>query len=246
MSGAAPGSADARPAGSAEPDQEDRSDASALPIAGLSRLSSCDWPGRLVATVFVQGCPWRCGYCHNQDLIDPRTPGAIRWSAVTHHLDRRRGLLDGVVFSGGEPTRAPQLAAAMAEVRERGYLVGLHTSGAYPHRLPELLGLVNWVGLDIKGLPQQYLAITERRQAAQQAFDSLDRVLNSGVDYEVRITVDPRYHDAATVTELLVQLQQRGASTVVLQPVRRDRAGATAAAVALLDQVAVPAGVSRR
>ncbi len=221
-------------------------DASLLPIAGLTSLSTCDWPGRLVATVFVQGCPWRCGYCHNPDLIDPRTPASIQWQAVGEHLQQRSGLLDGVVFSGGEPTRAPQLPAAMAEVRERGYLVGLHTSGAYPRRLRELLGLVNWVGLDIKGLPQQYPAITGRQNSAQRAFDSLDRVLDAGVDYEVRITVDPRYHSAEAVTELLAQLQQRGASNLVLQPVRIGTPASSAAADALLDQVALSPGVLRR
>ncbi len=235
-----------RPVGSAELGQERHGDAVALPVAGFTRLSSCDWPGRLVATVFVQGCPWRCGYCHNPDLIDPRTPATSRWQAVRAHLQQRSGLLDGVVFSGGEPTRAPQLVAAMSEVRERGYLVGLHTSGAYPRRLRDVLGLVNWVGLDIKGLPQQYPAITGRQNSAQRAFASLDLVLDSGVDYEARITVDPRHHSAESVTELLAVLQQRGASNLVLQPVRSGAPASSAPADALLDQVVVLPGVSRR
>lgn len=134
----------------------------------------------------------------------------------------------------------------MAEARERGYLVGLHTSGAYPRRLRDVLGLVNWVGLDIKGLPQQYPAITGRQNSAQRAFDSLDLVLDSGVDYEVRITVDPRHHSAESVTELLAVLQQRGASNLVLQPVRSGAPASSAPADALLDQVVVLPGVSRR
>lgn len=134
----------------------------------------------------------------------------------------------------------------MAEVRERGFLVGLHTSGAYPQRLQETLGLVNWVGLDIKGLPEQYAEITGRHNAAQRAFDSLDRLLDSGVDYEVRITVDPRFHSVEAVTELLAQLRQRGASNLVLQAVRIGMPASSAASEALLDQVSLLPGASRR
>lgn len=217
-----------------------------LPVAGLTRLSSCDWPGRLVATVFVQGCPWRCTYCHNPDLIDPRTPGVIDFSEVIQHLERRHGLLDGVVFTGGEPTGAPSLPAAIAEVVDRGFPVGLHTSGAHPARLPTVLGLVSWVGLDIKGLPQEYPAITQRPRAGQQAYESLDHLQASGVDYEVRVTADPAHHTAAGLTDLVAMLRQRGVTNLVLQPVRPGVEASTAAADALLDQLVLPSGVSRR
>src|SRR3954447_23836555 len=79
--------------------------ADGLAVAGLTPLSTCDWPGQLVATVFLQGCPLACTYCHNPALIDPRVPGTLPWTSVTDLLGRRQGLLDGVVFSGGEPTR---------------------------------------------------------------------------------------------------------------------------------------------
>ncbi|HAM44680.1 MAG TPA: anaerobic ribonucleoside-triphosphate reductase activating protein [Propionibacteriaceae bacterium] len=217
-----------------------------LPVAGLTRLSSCDWPGRLVATVFVQGCPWRCTYCHNPDLIDPRTPGVIDFSEVIQHLEQRHGLLDGVVFTGGEPTGAPSLPAAIAEVVDRGFPVGLHTSGAHPARLTAVLDLVSWVGLDIKGLPQEYPAITGRPRAGQQAYDSLGQVLASGVDYEVRVTADPAHHTADGLTELVAMLRQRGVTNLVLQPVRFGAEASTAAADALLDQIGLPSGVSRR
>lgn len=243
VSTAASGSADIE---LVEPDPASGRDAAALPIAGLTRLSSCDWPGRLVATVFVQGCPWRCSYCHNPDLIDPRTPGVIPWSQVEQHLEQRRGLLDGVVFTGGEPTGAPSLAAAMAQVVDRGFQVGLHTSGAHPTRLPDLLGLVSWVGLDIKGLPGEYPAITGRNRAGQQAYDSLERVLASGIDYEVRVTVDPAHHTPDGLAELVAMLQQRGVVNLVLQPVRVGAASSTAAADALLDRLDLPEAVSRR
>lgn len=227
-----------------EPDEG--SGAEALPVAGMSRLSTCDWPGRLVTTLFVQGCPWRCGYCHNRELIDARTPGVVPWSVVRRHLDQRRGLLDGVVFSGGEPTQAPYLPAAVAEVRQRGFGVGLHTSGAYPRRLGSLLPLLSWVGLDIKGLPQEYPAITGRPLAADRAYDSLERVLASGVDYEVRVTVDSAHHSESGLSALIAMLRQCGAVNLVLQPARIGGPASTVAADALLDRVGLPPGVVRR
>ena len=111
-----------------------------LQIAGLVPMSTVDWPGKFVASLFLQGCPWACPYCHNSAIIDPRIPGVVAWSALEDLLARRRGLLDGVVFSGGEATRQIVLGAAMARVRELGFGVGLHTAGPYPRRLEELLG----------------------------------------------------------------------------------------------------------
>ncbi|ATL32964.1 radical SAM protein [Streptomyces formicae] len=103
------------------------------------RCESGAAPGRLVTTVFCQGCPWRCGYCHNPELLDARVPPAVPWEAVASHLGRRRGLLDGIVFSGGEPLLQPGLADAARAARSLGYAVGLHTGGAYPRRFGALL-----------------------------------------------------------------------------------------------------------
>jgi pyruvate formate lyase activating enzyme len=219
-----------------------------LTIAGLARLSFCDWPGRLVATVFLQGCPWRCGYCHNPDLIDARAAATMSAHLVWTHLLQRRGLIDAVVFSGGEPTGQAGLPAAMASVRELGYQVGLHTSGAYPRRFAEMLPLLDWVGLDIKGLPGQYPAITGVNVAADRAWLSLDAALASGVDLEVRTTIDPRVHTPASVAALVDELQAKGVRTVVLQEGRLPRGVVVkASAGQVLDELGIlPAGVYRR
>ena len=126
-----------------------------LQIAGLVPMSTVDWPGKFVASVFCQGCPWECAYCQNCAILDPRIPGVVAWDALERLLARRHDLLDGVVFSGGEATRQLALIPAMRRVRDLGFAVGLHTAGAYPARLRTLLeeGLVDWVGLDIKALP---------------------------------------------------------------------------------------------
>lgn len=193
---------------------------SELTIAGLSSLSTCDWPGKLVATVFLQGCPWRCTYCHNPALLDPIAPGQVAWQRARDLLLRRRGLLDGMVFSGGEPTRQSGLPTAMREVRELGFGVGLHTGGAYPSRLAELLPLVDWVGLDIKALPEEYHRITGVRASGVKAFASLDQLVASGVDHEVRITVDPTVHTAGHLDRLVGRVRAYGAQKIVLQEAR--------------------------
>lgn len=165
-----------------------------LQIAGLQPLSTVDWPGKLAAVLFLQGCPWKCPYCHNFEILDPRTPGTVAWSEVTDLLARRRGLLDGIVFSGGEATRQPEVLDAAREVRKAGFAVGLHTAGAYPAALARLLdaGVLDWVGLDIKALPEDYgetVGLPGSAPAASKAEQSLRLVLESGVEYEVRLTL---------------------------------------------------------
>ena len=165
-----------------------------LQIAGLVPMSSVDWPGKFAASLFLQGCPWACPYCHNSAIIDPRIPGVVAWSKLEDLLARRRGLLDGVVFSGGEATRQVALGAGMARVRELGFGVGLHTAGPYPRRLADLLGagLVDWVGIDVKATPEHYEAVAGRSGAGERAWESLGIVLaHPEVDHEVRLTVYP-------------------------------------------------------
>lgn len=203
-----------------------------LAIAGVEPFSACDWPGHLAAVVFLQGCPWRCTYCHNASIIDPRAPGQVTWASVRELLTSRRGLLDAVVFSGGEPTRQGGLADAMREVRGMGFGVGLHTGGAYPRRLAEVLPLVDWVGLDIKAPAGKYAAITGVAHSADSAFGSLQRVLDAGVPVQVRTTVDPMVLDADDVAQIRETVTSLGVTDYVVQEVRTD--GASKAFVELL------------
>jgi pyruvate formate lyase activating enzyme len=197
----------------------DQRGADSLAIAGLTPLSTVDWPDHLAATVFLQGCPWRCGYCHNASIIDPREPGIVPWPDVIDLLGRRRGLLDGVVFSGGEPTRQPGLADAMRQVKDLGFGVALHTGGAFPAALARVLDLVDWVGLDVKAPPRLYETVTRVPHSAEVAFESLDLVLASGVAVQVRTTVDPTVLDDDGLAELSAMLRSRGVEHT-LQEVR--------------------------
>ncbi|WP_424210961.1 anaerobic ribonucleoside-triphosphate reductase activating protein [Streptomyces sp. BI20] len=196
--------------------------ARALRIGGWTRLSTCDWPGRLVTTVFCQGCPWRCGYCHNPDLLDARAPGAVAWDEVLGHLARRSGLLDGVVLSGGEPLLQRALPEALREARALGLATGLHTGGAFPRRLARLLdeGLVDWVGFDVKAVPSRYERITGVGHAAASAERSLRLLLASGVPHQIRTTVDPEVLDPPSMDRLDDWLASLGAAPTHRQTMR--------------------------
>lgn len=206
-----------------------------LRIAGLTRLSTVDWPDMLAATVFLQGCPWDCFYCHNPALIPPRAAAALSWEELAAFLDSRVGLLDAVVFSGGEPTMQPALRAAMAAVRERGFAVGLHTGGAYPLQLGRVLPLVDWVGLDIKTTPRDYAAVTGRAGSSERAWRSLELVLGAHLarehsdrplEYEVRTTVHSGAIDEPGLAELGCRLADAGVRSWALQRFRETGARA--------------------
>jgi pyruvate formate lyase activating enzyme len=191
-----------------------------LRIGGLTPLTSVDYPGELAAVVYCRGCPWRCPYCHNADLQAPDGPSEPAWPRVLAFLERRRGLLDAVVFSGGEPTAQRALPAAMAEVRELGFKVGLHTGGPYPERLTQLLPLVDWVGLDIKALPEDYPRVTGVPGSGARAWQSLRLLLDSGVDLEVRTTPMPGMDDPEYLASLSERLVEAGAVRWALQQCR--------------------------
>ncbi|WP_295384254.1 anaerobic ribonucleoside-triphosphate reductase activating protein [uncultured Thiodictyon sp.] len=181
-----------------------------LRVGGLTPLTTVDYPGELAAVVFCQGCPWRCRYCHNGHLLPPRSPDLIPWAEVRTFLQSRRGLLDAVVFSGGEPTLQPTLAAAMNEVRALGFKIGLHTSGAFPARLKALLPLLDWVGLDIKALPADYPAVTGVPGSGERAWASLALLLDAGVAFQVRTTPMPGRDGPAELAVLRERLAALG------------------------------------
>ena len=152
-----------------------------LRVGGLTRCSATDYPGKLAAVVYCQGCAWRCGYCHNPELQATGARDAIAWSEVLLFLRRRTGLLDAVVFSGGEPTLQRGLASAMRDAKALGYLVGLHTAGIVPRRLAEVLPLVDWVAMDVKAPFAEHARVTGVRGSGARARASRDLILASGI-----------------------------------------------------------------
>jgi len=170
--------------------------------------------------IFCQGCPWRCGYCHNPHLIPARSDDEHDFAQILAWLASRRGLLDAVVFSGGEPTAQAELADAIDAVRALGFMAGLHTAGSYPRRLARLLPNIDWVGIDIKAPIARYAAVTGIAGSGLTALSSLDLVRGAGVAFEVRTTVHPALTPPAALLQLARELADRGISRWVLQMFR--------------------------
>jgi pyruvate formate lyase activating enzyme len=191
-----------------------------LKVGGLTPLSTCDWPGELAATVFCQGCAWDCPYCHNPKLRPLTANALISWHSVIDFLSSRRGLLDAVVFSGGEPTLQPALPDAVREVRGLGFRVGLHTAGMAPERFAALLPLLDWVGFDVKASFLDYSRITGIEQSGDKALEGLRILLASKVPYEVRTTVHSALLSSFDMIELRAQLLGLGVEDFVVQKFR--------------------------
>jgi pyruvate formate lyase activating enzyme len=191
-----------------------------LRVGGLVPLSTTDYPDRLCAVVFCQGCPWRCAYCHNPHLLPRRGLSEISWADILAFLERRRGLLDAVVFSGGEATLQPALREAMRAVKALGFEVALHTAGIHPSRLAQILPLVDWVGMDIKTEFHRYAALTGVPGSGERARQSMELILASGVAHEFRTTVHPALLPPAMLDRLADTLAAGGVRQYVLQAFR--------------------------
>ena len=194
-----------------------------LRIGGLQQWSTCDWPGELVATIFCQGCSWACPYCHNPHLRSARGgDGRLSWNEVLTFLKNRRGLLDGVVISGGEPLLQSALSDAAREIRSIGFKVGLHTGGPVPERFAAVLPHLDWVGFDIKAPFEDYESITGVAESGAAARESLSLLLASGVAYQLRTTVHKKLLNDEAVARLNADLAAMDCGPTLIQEFRKD------------------------
>ena len=172
-------------------------------ISGLQKLSMVDYPGKLAATVFTGGCNLRCPFCHNAPLVlrVGETPELTAEEVLTF-LRSRRGLLDGVVLSGGEPLLQRDAADFLRDVKALGFAVKLDTNGCYPEALAAILkeGLVDYVAMDIKNRPEKYAeTVGIPGFDAAPVLESAELLKKSGVDYEFRTTVVRELHTAEDI-----------------------------------------------
>lgn len=161
-------------------------------IAGIKKTSLLDYPDKVSAIVFTQGCNFRCGYCHNPDLLQINSKKDILSEDVFFEfLKKRRVILDGVVITGGEPTLQKDLIPFIQKVKEFGYLVKTDTNGTNPHILEELINkrLIDYVAMDIKAPLEKYNEIVCVNADAAKIQKSIDLLMNSDLDFEFRTTV---------------------------------------------------------
>ena len=167
-------------------------------ICGLQKLSMVDYPGKLASTVFTGGCNLRCPFCHNAPLVTRLSESpTLTEEEVLDFLSARKGFLDGVVLSGGEPLLQPGAADFLEKVRSLGYAVKLDSNGCFPAALADILnrGLVDYVAMDIKNSREKYaLTVGIPDFDLTPIEESISLLRQSGIDYEFRTTVVRELH----------------------------------------------------
>lgn len=154
-------------------------------IGGLQKTSLLDFPEKIAAIVFTVGCNFRCGYCHNPELIN----GEAKIEEVFEFLKTRQGKLDGVVITGGEPCLQKDLPEFIKQVKELGFAVKLDTNGSFPEMLEKVLPNLDYVAMDIKAPLEKYSQIVNVDVDTSKILKSIEVLKNGGVDYEFRTTV---------------------------------------------------------
>lgn len=176
-------------------------------ITGIQKLTLLDYPGAVACTLFTGGCNFRCPFCHNALLVDPKrvqAEGELPMEQVMSFLEKRRGVLDGVAITGGEPLLHSDMPDFLRKIKAMGYKVKLDTNGSNPELLRQILdeGLVDRVAMDIKNSPELYGMTAGREDIDLNAIEkSKDMLLNGGIDYEFRTTVVKGIHTKESLVE---------------------------------------------
>ena len=170
-------------------------------ISGIQKLTLLDYPGKCACTVFLAGCNLRCPFCHNASLVVGQPSAAMEEAEFFAFLKKRKGLLDGVCVTGGEPTLRKDLPDFIRRIKEMGYLVKLDTNGSCPKMLHQLLeeNLLDYVAMDIKNCPERYAETCGGPDILLQVEECLSLLRNSNVEYELRTTLCKPFHDESAL-----------------------------------------------
>lgn len=175
-----------------------------MKISGLQKMTLLDYPGKVACTAFLGGCNFRCPFCHNSELLDGTAEEIMDEQEFLAFLSKRKGLLDAVCISGGEPTLQPGLAKLLEQIKDMGYLTKLDTNGSRPEVLKDLVSrkLLDYVAMDIKNSPAMYAQTAGVPVQLVQLEESIHFLAGAHVDYEFRTTVVAQLHHAASMEEM--------------------------------------------
>ncbi len=166
-------------------------------LGGLMKTTLLDYPGKIACTVFTRGCNFRCPFCHNASLVTPDRFSAEEYSEADFFsfIEKRKGILVGVVVSGGEPTLQSDIAEFLYKIKQCGFDVKLDTNGAFPNKLKEILSLdlVDYIAMDIKNSPAKYES-TAQCNVLSAVRESIELIMNSTTEYEFRTTAVTELH----------------------------------------------------
>jgi pyruvate formate lyase activating enzyme len=164
-------------------------------IGGFQKMTMLDYPGKVACTIFTYGCNFRCPFCHNAALVIDEA-SLLSEDEILSYLNKRKGILDGVCITGGEPLLQKDIFEFLEKVRKIGLLVKLDTNGSYPEKLKEAIdrGLVDYVAMDIKTSKGNYSKVADVNVKIQDIEKSIQILLENKVDYEFRTTVVRELH----------------------------------------------------
>lgn len=177
-------------------------------IGGLQKFTALDYPEKIAATIFTVGCNFHCPYCHNIELVESLNfdkRNLISDDYVLEFLEGRKGDLDGVCISGGEPTLQPDLIDFIRKVKKMGFLVKLDTNGSNPRVVQEILNesLLDYIAIDVKTAFNKYELVKASGAIASNVLESIDIITEKGVALELRTTIVPGIVDASDFDEII-------------------------------------------
>ncbi len=187
-------------------------------IGGFQKMTVLDYPEKVACTVFLTGCNFRCPFCHNASLVTENWIRGVGIDEIFSYLEKRKGLIDGVCITGGEPLLNNDIEDLIRPIKSMGYLVKLDTNGTNPTRLRNLIenGLVDYVAMDIKNSSEKY-ALTCGVKAVNftKIEESINLLINGNIDYEFRTTVVEPLHSVEDIEKIGKLI--KGAKSLYLQ-----------------------------
>lgn len=181
-------------------------------ISGLQKMTLLDYPGRVACTVFLQGCNFRCPFCHNSGLLGAAQDDTISVDELRSFLQKRTGILDGVCITGGEPTLQSDLPQLLRQIKALGYAIKLDTNGSNPQMLKALVkdSLIDYVAMDIKNCPDRYGETVGLSHMPEGVEESIRFLMEGAIDYEFRTTVVEEFHTEENILAMGQWLSRMG------------------------------------
>lgn len=188
-----------------------------MQIKGFQKTSLIDYPGKICSIIFLSGCNFRCGYCHNPGLVIDDGSQDILEGYVINRLEERKGLVDSVCITGGEPTLHKDLPGFIRRIKDRKLKVKLDTNGSNPEMLKHLIDnkLLDFIAMDVKNVFEKYEQTTNTKVNNDTLKESIKAVIRSGLEHEFRTTVLPKLHKKEDILKIAKSMV--GAQKYVLQ-----------------------------
>ena len=189
-----------------------------MEIKGLQKTTLLDFPSKVACTVFTGGCNFRCPFCHNASLvIRPDAASGFDTEEFFAYIQKRKGILDGVCITGGEPLLHKDIIPFMERIKSLGLLIKLDTNGSFPELLSEIIarGLVDYIAMDIKNSEEKYASTCGIHRFPDGVNESIELIMSCGVDYEFRTTVVDELHTVEDIERIAERI--RGAKRYFIQ-----------------------------